>query len=524
MVRIGDTLSRQEKDFTPDGDVVRMYVCGMTPKFHPHVGHARIFVAADVLRRYLEYRGYRVRHVQNFTDIDDKIIARAIEEKRLPEEVAKEYSDSYFEAMDALNVLRAHEYPTVTGVMPQIIAFVQGLVESGHGYVGESEPGTTGGRDVWFAVDTYPRYGELSGREGALDDQQTGVRVELEPGKRDPRDFALWKSAKPDEPAWDSPWGPGRPGWHIECSAMVRETLGDTIDIHGGGRDLIFPHHENERAQSEALLGKLFVRYWAHAGLVETAGGEKMSHSLLNFRTVHDVLQAYDPMALRLYLLQTHYRSPLTFREDALAAAAQGLARLRGAVEGAAPPAPNAEGAWGDTPLTPRSLERDEGGGTPPSPPSRGTPPAPPQTRESEGTAAGSSGSETPPAPPWAAEARGRFEAAMDDDFNTSGGLAALFDLAKEINSRRQDPGAAAEVASGQATLRELAGVLGIDLAPRATAAPAGAEPFVELLLTVRQELRAAKQWALADRIRDGLRERGVVVEDQPGGSTWHFE
>jgi cysteinyl-tRNA synthetase len=484
MVKITNTLTGQKEELVPGDDVVRMYVCGMTPKFHPHVGHARIFVAADVLRRYLEYRGYTVRHVQNFTDIDDKIIARAQEEHRKPEEVAKEYSDSYFEAMDRLNVLRAHEYPTVTGVMPQIIAFVQGLVESGHAYEGESEPGSTGGRDVWFAVDTFPSYGELAGREKTLQNQATGVRVELEPGKRDPRDFALWKSAKPGEPAWDSPWGPGRPGWHIECSAMVRATLGDSIDIHGGGRDLIFPHHENERAQSEALLGTVFVRYWAHAGLVETAGGEKMSHSLLNFRTVHDVLEAYEPMALRLYLLQTHYRAPLTFREDALAGAAQGLARLRGAAEG------------------------------PPRPPNNGGSSG--AVSPAEGEAGAESG--------VAAEARARFEAAMDDDFNTSAALAALFDLATEINRRRQEASAAAEVVAGQAALRELAGVLGIDLAPRESVAAASAGPFVELLLTVRQELRAARQWALADRIRDQLRELGVVVEDHPGGSSWRFE
>jgi cysteinyl-tRNA synthetase len=529
MVRITNTLTGQKEELAPPGDLVGMYVCGMTPKFHPHVGHARIFVAADVLRRYLEYRGYRVRHVQNFTDIDDKIIARAIEEQRRPEEVAKEYSDSYFEAMDALNVLRAHEYPTVTRVMPQIIAFVQALVESGHAYVGESEPGSTGGRDVWFAVDTYPKYGELSGREGALDEQQAGVRVELEPGKRDPRDFALWKSAKPGEPAWDSPWGPGRPGWHIECSAMVRETLGDTIDIHGGGRDLIFPHHENERAQSEALLGKLFVRHWAHAGLVETAGGEKMSHSLLNFRTVHDVLEAYDPMALRLYLLQTHYRSPLTFREEALAGAGRGLRRLRVALEPRADVDPSRDDsiAW---------------------------------------------------------LARQNFESAMDDDFNTSGALAALFELATALNQHLRRQPNTPEVAAEQQTLLELAGVLGLDLtisapatadaanavtirdasvrlllitetslretnqdslaalirdgleqhgvrisqdegervwAPPANPSP---DPFIDLLLRVRQGLRAARRWQLADHIRTKLKESGVVVEDQPGGSTWHFE
>jgi len=475
-MKVSNTLSGQKEEFTPGGDVVRFYVCGMTPKFHPHVGHARIFVAADVMRRYLEYRGYRVHHVQNFTDIDDKIIARAEQEHKPPAEVAREYSDSYFEAMDRLNVLRAHEYPTVTGVMAGIIEFVQALIERGYAYAADG--------DVWFSVERFPDYGALSGRQETLDESLVGVRKELEPGKRDARDFALWKSAKPGEPAWDSPWGPGRPGWHIECSTMVRATLGDTIDLHSGGQDLIFPHHENERAQSEARTGEPFVRYWAHVGLV-TTNGEKMSHSLLNFRTVQDVLAVYEPMALRLYLLQTHYRSPLAFREDALAAAGRGLARLRAAAE------------------PPGEVAGDGAGG------------------------AGAAGATTSAA---AGEARQRFDAAMDDDFNTPAALGALFDLASEINRRRTaarqgDAAAAAELPALQATLRELAGVLGLDLAGgESGATEAAAEPFVDLLLEVRRELRAAKQWALADRIRDGLRERGVVVEDHPTGSTWRFE
>ncbi len=477
MVKITNTLTGRKEEFVPSGDVVRMYVCGMTPKFHPHVGHARVFVAVDVLRRYLEYRGYRIKHVQNFTDIDDKIIARAAAEGITPAEVAKKYSDSYFEAMDALNVLRAHQYPTVTQTMNEIIAFVEGLIARGHAYVAEGEAGSVaGGRDVWFAVANFPSYGVLSGRQDVLDEGLVGARKEVEPGKRDPRDFALWKAAKPGEPAWDSPWGPGRPGWHIECSAMVRATLGDTIDIHSGGQDLIFPHHENERAQSEALLNKPFVRYWAHVGLV-TTDGEKMSHSLLNFRTVQDVLAVYEPMALRLYLLQTHYRAPLAFKEEALAGAARGLARLRAAVAPAGVVPSDADGRSG------------------PSGPSD----------------AGALGAAT----------RARFEAAMDDDFNTSGALAALFDLASELNARRDDP--APEVAAGRATLLELAGVLGLDLTPRAAPVQAAAEPFIELLLEIRRELRAARQWALADRIRDGLRERGVIVEDHPSGTTWRL-
>jgi cysteinyl-tRNA synthetase len=476
-MRITNTLSGQKEEFRPGGDVVRFYVCGMTPKFDPHVGHARIFVAADIMRRYLEYRGLQVRHVQNFTDIDDKIIARAADEGGSAAEVAQKYTDSYFEAMDRLNVLRAHEYPSVTGVMAGIIAFVQALIEQDYAYVA--------GGDVWFAVDRFASYGALSGRQESLDEALVGARKELEPGKRDPRDFALWKSAKPGEPAWDSPWGPGRPGWHIECSTMVQATLGDTIDLHSGGQDLIFPHHENERAQSEARTGQPFVRCWAHVGLV-TTDGEKMSHSLLNFQTVQDVLAAHEPMALRLYLLQTHYRSPLAFREDALAAAGRGLARLRAAAEAAVP---------GDG-----RLPADAAGSAPPG--------------ASEAVSA----------------ARERFVTLMDDDFNTPGALGVLFDLAAEINRRRTPAGqgettGAAELPALQEMLRELAGVLGLDLtADAGSAVQAAAEPFVDLLLEVRRELRAAKQWALADRIRDGLRERGVVVEDQAGGSIWHFE
>src|SRR3954471_650370 len=378
-----------------------MYVCGMTPKYHPHVGHARVFVAADILRRYLEYRGYEINHIQNFTDIDDKIIARAEVDGITPAEAAKRYSDSYFEVMDRLNVLRAHDYPTVTGSMAAIIDYVGGLIERGYGYEAEG--------DVYFAVDKFERYGQLSGRtedEGQL----VGVRKDLEPGKHDPRDFALWKSAKPGEPSWPSPWGEGRPGWHIECSAMVRETLGNQIDIHGGGRDLIFPHHENELAQSEAYTDvHPFVRYWAHAGLV-TTGTEKMAHSLENFTTIASVLDVYEPMAVRLFLLQTPYRSSILYTRDALDNAGRALDRLRGALEGFAGAAADAE----------------------------------------------------PPA--WAREARAAFERAMDDDFNTPGALGALFDLVREINRRRAAGEPAGEVAAGQWTLQALAAVLGLHL------------------------------------------------------------
>jgi cysteinyl-tRNA synthetase len=362
--------------------------------------------------------------------------------------------------MDRLNVLRAHQYPTVTGSMDAIVEYVKGLIERGHAYPAEG--------DVYFDVDTFEGYGQLSGRteEGQL----TGVRVELEPGKKNPRDFALWKRAKPGEPSWPSPWGEGRPGWHIECSAMARETLGDQIDIHGGGRDLIFPHHENELAQSEAYTGHHpYVRYWAHAGLV-TTGSEKMAHSLENFTTIADVLGVYEPMAVRLFLLQTHYRSSILYTRDALDNAVRALARLRGALEG-----------YDGT---------DEVG-----------------------------------IPAWGQQARTEFERAMDDDFNTPGALAALFDLVREINRRRAAGESATEVAEGQALLRTLAAVLGLQLdVEEGSADGEDAGPFIDLLLSVRQQLREAKQWALADDVRNRLRDLGVAVEDRPDGAVWRRE
>jgi len=459
--RITSTLSGLKEDFEVSGRPVRMYVCGMTPKYHPHVGHARFSIAADIIRRYLEYRGYEIVHVQNFTDIDDKIIARAEIDGITPAEAAQRYTDSYLDVMAQLNVLPAHQYPTVTGSMNAIVDYVNGLIKRGYAYESDG--------DVYFEVDKFEGYGQLSRRteEGQL----TGVRVDLETGKKDPRDFALWKRAKPGEPAWSSPWGDGRPGWHIECSAMVRETLGDQIDIHGGGRDLIFPHHENELAQSEAYTDvHPYVRYWAHSGLV-TTGTEKMAHSLENFTTINDVLEIYEPMAVRLFLIQTHYRSALLYARDGLDNAVKALDRLRGALEGFDPAA-------------------DEAG-----------------------------------APGWAREARAEFERAMDDDFNTPGALAALFDLVREINRRRASGAPAGEIADGQAILRSLAAVLGLQLeAPARAADGEDAGPFIDLLLSVRQQLREAKQWALADEVRNRLRDLGVAVEDRPDGAVWRRE
>jgi cysteinyl-tRNA synthetase len=455
-VRITNTLSRRKEDFVPLGDPVRMYVCGMTPKFHPHVGHARLFVAADIIRRTLEHRGFRVHHIQNFTDVDDKIIARAQQEGAAADEVARKYTDSYFESMARIGVQPAHEYPSVTSSMHEIIEFVQGLIDRRFAYAVDG--------DVYFEVAKFPDYGKLSGR--TEESGMVGVRKELEPGKRDPRDFALWKSAKPGEPSWSSPWGPGRPGWHIECSAMVRQTLGDQIDIHAGGEDLIFPHHENEIAQSEALTGQVpFAKYWAHIGLVIT-GSEKMAHSLENFTTLQDMLAKYEPAAVRLYLLQTHYRAPMSFSEQGLIDATRTLSTLRA--------------AFGD------ASERAEG--------------------QSE----------------QAAALLARFDEVLEDDFNTPGALGVLFDTAHEVN-RVQGLGAAGQAL--RAAFRGMVDVLGIPLDEEpSTAVDAVAAPFIDLLVETRTVLRRERQFALADQLRDRLRDLGVALEDTADGTKWRFE
>ena len=467
-LKVFNTLAGVEEEFQPRGDVVEMYVCGMTPKFHPHIGHARLFVSTDVIRRYLDYRGYTVHFVQNFTDVDDKIIARANSEGIPASEVAEKYTRSYFEAMDALNVLHADDYPKATLVIPSIIEFIQKLMAEGFAYEVEG--------NVYYEVAKFPEYGRLSGRteEGVL----AGARVEVEPNKKDPRDFALWKRAKPGEPAWDSPWGPGRPGWHIECSTMIRETLGQQIDIHAGGRDLIFPHHENEIAQSEAYCHcSPFVRYWVHIGLLNI-GGEKMSHSLNNFLTIQQMLERYEPAALRLYLISIPYRAPMTYSDEGIEAAARGLSRLRSALE----------------PVRGAAAQRA----------------ATSQERETVGRLVES--------------AQRAFEEGMDSDFNTAKGLATLYDLAREINRLRTQDGYPTEaLVPAQGKLVELAGVLGLQLEVPEVEVGRAAAPFIDLLVDLRGRLRAAKQWALADEVRDRLKALGVVLEDRPEGTVWRF-
>jgi len=450
-IRIYNTLSAQKEDFVPQGDPVRMYVCGVTPYDSSHVGHAMSYIIFDALRRYMEWRGYKVRHVQNFTDIDDKIIERANRLNISPHDLAERYIAEYFSVMDALNIQRAHVYPRATEEVPRILDIVRGLVDKGCAYVS--------GGDVYFRVTRKPDYGKLSHR--ALDDMQAGARVEVGAAKEHPMDFTLWKAAKPDEPSWESPWGQGRPGWHIECSAMSLRYLGEQVDIHGGGQDLVFPHHENEIAQSESFTGKTpFVRYWVHNGLLQVAE-DKMSKSLGNIVPVRDALARFSPDALRLFVLSSHYHKPLTYDESAIASMERGAARLRSATEG---PASGSTGALNPQPY------------------------------------------------------RERFTASMDDDFNTPQAQASLFDLAREVNRARD---AGADVAQAQAALRELAGVLGLSLRPREGGDLLEARPFIELLVETRKGLRAAKQYALADRIRDQLAELGVVLEDNPQGTAW---
>jgi cysteinyl-tRNA synthetase len=458
-IKVFNTLTGQKEDFRPwSPPRVNMYVCGITPYSTSHFGHGMSAVNFDMIRRYLIFRGYDVRYVQNFTDIEDRIIARANELGEDPRRLPERYIEEYLESMRALNVMRATVNPLATGELDKIVELIAGLIEKGHAYVVDG--------DVYFRVLSDPDYGKLSRR--SLDDLIAGARVEVDERKENPADFALWKAAKPGEPTWPSPWSDGRPGWHIECSAMSMRYLGEQIDVHGGGQDLIFPHHENEIAQSESFTGRVpFVRYWLHNGFV-LFNETKMSKSLGNVVSLTEALEEHDPIAVRLFILQSHYRSPLNLSDDGFEAAARGVDRLRGALEG------------------------DDGG-------------AP-----AEGQAATAT----------VAQAREAFVAAMDDDFNTPGAIASLFDLAREAN-RQREAGDAAAAQGARAALRELAGVLGLDLTPRATSGDLAAAPFVELLLRVRRELRAAKQFQLADLVREELTGLGITLEDRPDGTTW---
>ena len=476
-IKVYNTLTKQKEEFVPiTPGKANIYVCGVTPYNHPHVGNARPFVTWDVIRRFLEHEGYDVTHVQNFTDVDDKIINTANKEGVQWFDICNRYIDSYFEVMDKLNVRRAHVYPRVSEHINDIIATVQCLIDNGYGYVVDG--------DVFYSVEKFKYYGQLSGRN--LEDMLAGARVDVDDRKRNPMDFALWKSAKPGEPAWESPWGPGRPGWHIECSTMSMKYLGESFDFHGGGSDLIFPHHENEIAQSEGCTGiHPFVHYWLHNGFI-TVNEEKMSKSLGNFFMVIDILEHYDPETLRFFIVSTHYRSPLDFSDARLTEAQKSLARLRQAQETLG----ELSEMMSAGPTADSLALRDK-----------------------------------------VKELREAFMEAMRDDFNTALAISHMFALAKEINIYHKavvDAGIKPDgklVALLNAVLAEMCSIIGV---LEKTAAPAEEEAgdskeaeLVEMLIAMRQDARKNKNYALADELRNKLSEIGIVLQDTPQGVKW---
>ena len=505
MIKVFNTMSRTKEIFKPlkKGEV-SIYCCGVTPYNAPHIGNARPFVTWDVIRRFFAKSGYKVRYVQNFTDVDDKIIKTANKLGVTWKDVAEKNIAAYFKAMDALNVRRADIYPKVSETMDDIIKLVATLVEKDFAYV-------TDGGDVFYSVEKLPTYGKLSGRK--LSDMLAGARVEVNESKRHPMDFALWKSAKPGEPSWDSPWGKGRPGWHIECSAMSLKFLGEKFDFHGGGSDLIFPHHENEIAQSQAAIGdeNSFAQYWLHNGFI-TVGNKKQSKSdteqakkYKGFFTVEEVLAKFPGEVVRLCLLQTHYRNPLEFDEERVAET-QGfylkLAKAYWQLEELAEKIHAGEFVK-DTSEKNFAITVSKAGGL---------------CEEAERLLA-------------------NFYAAMDDDFNTALAISEMFELAREVGDYYKDFNAGEILPvtiDGGIILRvrdifaEMAGILGLFEQPvpkvdeeKPAENPELVNALMKIILSLRQDARAAKNWATADKIRDELKAAGIVVEDTPNGATW---
>ena len=458
-IRLYNTMHAQKEDFIPrEEGKVGIYCCGPTVYNYIHLGNARPLVVFDAIRRFFIWQGWDVTYVQNFTDVDDKIINRAKEENSDARTVAEKYIAAYFEDTKALNVLKADVHPQVTMHIENIIDTVQAIIDNGHAY--------EAGGDVYFDVRSLPSYGELSGRD--IDDMRSGARVEVGEVKRDPLDFALWKAAKEGEICWDSPWGKGRPGWHIECSVMSCKYLGAEFDIHGGGADLIFPHHENELAQAKAA-GNQFAKYWVHNGFI-TVNEEKMSKSLGNFFLLRDILAKFPGDVVRYYLLATHYRSPIDFADDKLESAARSLARIRNSYallqEGAA--------------------KAEEG-----------------EARFGEKVEA----------------ARQAFIAAMEDDFNTALAISVVFDFCHERNSYlAEGTPVKADVAAAQQLFEDFEAVLGM-IIPQEKENAGLEDALISLILDIRQNARAKKDWATADAIRDGLKELGLTIEDTPDGA-----
>ncbi|GAB6178927.1 cysteine--tRNA ligase [Desulfotomaculum defluvii] len=483
-MQVYNTLTRTKEEFVPrEKGQVSMYVCGPTTYNFIHLGNARPLVFFDTVRRYFIYKGFNVNYVQNFTDVDDKIINRAHEEKMNPLDLAEKYVREFFVDADALNVLRANTHPKVSEHINEIIDLIKRIEKQGHAYSVDG--------DVYFAVRSFEGYGKLSGR--SLEDMQAGARVEVDLRKKDPMDFALWKAAKPGEPSWDSPWGLGRPGWHIECSAMAEKYLGNGFDIHGGGFDLIFPHHENEIAQSEAASQQPFARYWMHNGFI-TVNQEKMSKSLGNFFLVREILDKFPADVVRWYLLSTHYRSPLDFDDEKLVMSGKGLERIKTAIR---------------LLYEVMDLPVDEATNS------------------------------TTPIEDFAEKIQAlklEFEKAMDDDFNTALAISVLFDLAKEVNiyigklNGKVTPEAKGFLDQAHNLIKEFNSVLGILKEDKLTGRlilevnnndNALTEGLVQLIIKIRQEARTKKDWSTADAIRDGLKELGIVLEDTPQGVRW---
>lgn len=473
-IKVYDTLSKEKSLFVPviPGEV-KIYVCGVTPYNHPHIGNARPAVTWDVIRRYLIHVGYKVQFIQNFTDVDDKIINKAQGEETDWKTISDRYIEAYFKVMDALHVRHADVYPRVSDHMKDIIQMISKLIEKGHAYILDN--------DVYYDISTFKAYGALSGRK--IEDMLAGARVEVNEGKKNPGDFALWKGAKPGEPSWESPWGPGRPGWHIECSAMSIHYLGNNFDFHGGGSDLIFPHHENEIAQTEGTTGTKFVNYWLHNGFI-TINSEKMSKSLNNFFLVKDALESYSGDALRYFLLSVHYRNPLDYSTERLDEAEKNMERLKEVIHRI------------------RELAILSGNM---------------ETEESRALAKA------------ADEALRGFHEAMNDDFNTGLATGALFDLARSINTYSAiiDTGVtvdAAAVNKAYEALKIITDVLGIlekEWNDDNAVSDGDYQALMDVILSVRQEARKNKFYQVSDSIRDKLGAIGIIIEDTPTGVRW---
>lgn len=464
MIKVYNTLTKKKEEFKPlVAGKVKMYVCGPTVYNFFHIGNGRTFIVFDTIRRYFEYRGYEVEFVQNFTDIDDKMIKRANEENTTVKEVGDKYIKEYYEDADNLNIERATVNPRATEYITQIIDFVKGLVDKGYAYEVDG--------DVYFSTKKFGDYGKLSGQN--IEDLQSGARISIDERKKDPMDFAIWKAQKPGEPAWKSPWGMGRPGWHIECSCMAKNILGDTIDIHAGGSDLAFPHHENEIAQSEALTGKTFANYWLHSAFVNV-NNQKMSKSLNNFLTARAALEKFDADVIRFLMLSAHYRQQLNFSEELLLSAKASVERIYNTIY-------NLENLLDEVRTTHITDEEKK-------------------YLQSLN------------------KYKEKYIEKMDDDFNTADAITAIFDLIKDVNINVNMDSSKELITGCLNLIRELGKPLG--MLQKST--KVNLDDEIQKLVNERQQARKDKNWALADKIRDDLKSRGIVLEDTPQGIRWH--